>query len=101
MAQKKEAAPGAATAESAVNAAEKVESGAKSYYDEPVEMMIPRDVANPQDSDASITVNGKTWLFQRGQTVRVPRYVYLTYLDSESQKAKAYGLAQEASDKNS
>lgn len=70
------------------------------YYEQRVELMVPRDASNPKEESASITVNGKTWLIKRGETVQVPRFVYLAYMDSEKQKAKAYGLEQQAVDKN-
>lgn len=68
------------------------------YYNEQVELMIPRDAANPKEEDASITVNGKMWLIKRGEVVEVPRFVYLAYMDAERQKARACRLQMERED---
>lgn len=59
-------------------------------WDERVELMIPRDMSNPQDGDVSIIVNGVIYQIQRGETVQVPRFVRQAYLDSEAQKKVAY-----------
>lgn len=65
------------------------------YWDERVELMIPRDATNPQDGDVSIIVNGEIFQIQRGTMVRVPRYVYQAYMDAEAQKAVAYDKAMQ------
>lgn len=60
------------------------------YWTERVDLMIPRDPSNPKESDVSIIVNGKIFQIKRGDTVKVPRYVYQAYVDSELQKTVAY-----------
>lgn len=65
-------------------------------WDERVELMIPRDMSNPNDGEVSIIVNGKIFQIQRGVTVQVPRYVKQAYLDSEAQKAVAYERSKAA-----
>lgn len=67
-------------------------------WDERVELMIPRDMSNPNDGEVSIIVNGKIFQIQRGVTVQVPRYVKQAYLDSEAQKAVAYERQQKAAE---
>ena len=59
-------------------------------WNERVELMIPRDMGNPQDGEVSIIVNGVIYQIQRGVAVQVPRFVKQVYLDSEAQKAVAY-----------
>lgn len=76
------------------------EARGEEYYNEKVELMIPRDAANPKEEDASITVNGKMWLIKRGEVVEVPRFVYLAYMDSEKQKAHAYQIQVEREDRS-
>ena len=52
----------------------------------PVKLMIPRDPSNPQESDVTITVNGKNFLIKRGVQVEVPQYVAEVYYNSAGQK---------------
>ena len=65
-------------------------------WNERVELMIPRDMANPQDGEVSIIVNGVIYQIQRGVTVEVPRFVKQVYLDSEAQKNMAYERQRKA-----
>lgn len=62
----------------------------------PVKLMIPRDPSNPQESDVTITVNGKNFLIKRGVQVEVPQYVAEVYYNSEAQKEIAYARQRRA-----
>ena len=66
------------------------------YWNERVDLMIPRDPSNPKEGDVSIIVNGKIFQIKRGVTVQVPRYVYQAYMDSELQKTVAYDQQTQA-----
>lgn len=61
-----------------------------------VKLMIPRDPSNPQESDMTITVNGKNFQIKRGVQVEVPQYVAEVYYNSEAQKEIAYAKQRKA-----
>lgn len=61
-----------------------------------VKLMIPRDPSNPQESDVTITVNGKNFQIKRGVQVEVPQYVAEVYYNSEAQKEIAYAKQRKA-----
>ncbi len=61
-----------------------------------VKLTIPRIQGAKHQPDEFISVNGKTYLIQRGKTVKVPRYVADAYNASVKNQAKAeeYELAK-------
>lgn len=71
-------------------------AGEKDALTKVVKLMIPRDASNPQESDVSITVNGNTFLIQRGVQVDVPQYVAEVYYNSQEQLCTAHRYRSEA-----
>jgi hypothetical protein len=71
----------------------KVTDDVNAYLNERVPFRAFKDNDKYKD-DLIVIVNGKTWQIQRGVTVMIPRYVYLTILQAERQKVEAARYSQ-------
>lgn len=61
--------------------------------EEEIEYIFP--YTNEKDTTLYIGVNGRFFTIRRGESVKVPRYVVQTYLDSERQRTSLYRLQDE------
>lgn len=67
-------------------------------WEEKVPLVIPRDPANPKETDCCICHNGKIYQIMLGVEVMVPRCVKQSYLDSVAQLTKAFNNQVKASE---
>jgi hypothetical protein len=69
-----------------------------SYLNERVPFRAFKDSKKYKD-DISVQVNGKIWLIKRGETVYIPRFVYLAIDQAERQLAEAANFQLELTQK--
>lgn len=55
---------------------------------------VPINEANPKDKVLNIAINGHWYNMLRGETVQVPEFVVLEYLDSMKQKRRTMNLQE-------
>lgn len=67
------------------------------YAEQEVELYVPINYNDPENTDITIQVNGVTILVKRGEHVKVKRKFAEAYRNSEVQMGKALALINELS----